>query len=108
MPTIAKKDSDNYILDYADVFIRQTLKNWAASKQPPVHGRARLLLFAKSWSSIEQSEVAQPIFQVALNLYKHLAHRSTILSTPERFVEPINQNRLWLLHISPFLLSNLA
>ena len=34
--------------DATDVYIRQSLKNWAAQQQPPENGRARLLLIASA------------------------------------------------------------
>ncbi len=34
--------------DLTDQYIRQSLKNWAAAQNPPVNGRARLLLVAAS------------------------------------------------------------
>ena len=34
--------------DATDIYIRQTLKNWAAEQQPPENMRARLLLIAAS------------------------------------------------------------
>ena len=34
--------------DSSDIYIRQTLKNWAAEQQPPENLRARLLLIAAS------------------------------------------------------------
>jgi hypothetical protein len=94
--------------DMVDVFIRQSMKNWAARQQPTASGRARLLLLASSRHRINEPDESDQVLSVPSKRSKYII---PLVNNPlpfEQVVEPISQTRLWLLQISPSLLRNVT
>ena len=75
------KDLDTYTpTDPLDTSIRQTLKNWAASRRLPAKGKARLLLVASS-PNFFQTRVPQEVDEKQL---KHVKLLEAILERRSR------------------------
>lgn len=89
------RDLDRIVMnDAVDVYIRQGLKNWAARKQPPASGRARLLLKAASLASIFE----QPQPREKINA--RFIHPALARSLSGQIVDPIGQTMVWSLQVT--------
>jgi hypothetical protein len=84
--------------DPIDSYLSRTLKNWTAQQQPPVNGRARLLLLAAAAPVIENKAM-----ESSLSRADHDGHFVPLASsrTPvEQTFQPLRQPRLWMMHMS--------
>jgi hypothetical protein len=75
--------------DLMDRYIEQSLKNWAAQKQPQAGKRSQLLLIAASQDR-EQAAIPGPDLQ-AVKIYSPWLYRVPSQAP----MGPVSQSRLW-------------
>jgi hypothetical protein len=94
--------------ELVDIYVQQSLKNWAAEQRPPVSVKAGLLLQASSRSplkSLDDRLKNQLERKNKSNLYSFLPYNQML---DGQIIEPFAQSRLWLMCISPSFLRKLA
>ena len=87
--------------DAIDSYIRQSIRNWAAQRQPRANGRARLLLVAASPASPQ----ARPVNGIHKLLQHSFGHGK---QPADPVTDSFNLNWQWAMHISYAQLRHVA
>ena len=90
------KDLEWCVMDEMDFYIKRCVKNWAAKRQPPTRGRARLIKAASA--SLVQNDRQVVRFINYLKLW--ITVSQDIYSENDLYRGPITQSRAWSFHFA--------